>query len=56
MFYLLIDAFFKTPYSHIKQLHLKLGKNSCNNKISFSGFSIIMEMVGFELEVFISSC
>ena len=29
------------------------GKISCNNKISFSGFSIIMEMAAFELEVFI---
>ena len=28
------------------------GKISCNNKISFSGFSIIMEMAAFELEVF----
>ena len=29
------------------------GKISCNNKISFSGFSIIMEVAAFELEVFI---
>ena len=30
-------------------------KISCNNKISFSGFSIMMEMAAFELEVFICS-
>ena len=40
-----------TPYSDIKQYFLKLNKNSCNNKISFSGFSIIMEIAGLELEV-----
>ena len=28
------------------------GEISCNNKISFSGFSFIMEMAAFELEVF----
>ena len=43
---------FMTPYSDIKQEQLMHGKISCNNKISFSGFSIIMEMAAFELEVF----
>ena len=43
---------FKTPYSDIKQQVSKLGKISCKNKILFSGFSIIMEMAAFELEVF----
>ena len=42
----------KTAYLDKKTITLKLGKISCNNKISFSGFSIIMEIAGFELEVF----
>ena len=37
-------------YSHIKQQHLELDKTVCGNNISIS--FIIMEMEGFELEVF----
>ena len=32
---------------------IKLSKISCNNTILFSPISIIMEMAGFELEVFV---
>ena len=36
-------------YSDLKHEHEKRGKISCNKKISFCGFSIIMVMVGLNL-------